>query len=91
MSTLLGTKTFKPHICLGDAEEYQTAVRNEQQLVEEPATEASSSSFDPSSIPREIWDAANLLAENGTSILKIYNELVRDRCVRSHSTDKYTR
>ena len=81
MSTLLGTKKFKPHICLGDAEAYQAAVRKEQHPPEEPAGEANRSSFDPSSIPKDIWDAANLLAEHGTSIVKIYNELVRDRCV----------
>jgi hypothetical protein len=37
--------------------------------------------FDPSTIPKQIWDAANLLSDKGTTIIQIYQELAAGRCV----------
>jgi hypothetical protein len=37
--------------------------------------------FDPSTIPKQIWDAANLLSDKGTAIIQIYQELAAGRWV----------
>ncbi len=76
----LGTKRFKPHLVLGDAQVYEEAVARASKAAERPAPQGLDA-FDPASVPKDIWDAANLLADRGVDIVRAYVHLTQERWV----------
>lgn len=89
----LDTRRFRPHQVLGDAQHYEAVLEEEQQRLQaqqragDDQTNAPAQSddpwscIDPDSVPKDVWEAAQLLGEKGLRLLQIYRELADQRWV----------
>lgn len=74
--------SFKPQLCLGDAATYEAWVAAEaagRRAPPPPPDAVWLASLDRSTIPGEVWAAADLLGDRGAPLVRTYLELAADR------------